>query len=215
MLAFRPTKHEPGPPSTHAARAASAPSCGIAPLDVAGVREITSADEPPASHEVTIAPLRRSMRSNMRLCPIWDCVIARLRDCAIAAAARLSDCAIAPAARSRPLARPRRARFPRRSAHRGARQRALPCDARYPAIFEWNRGAMTEGESLFGEEHVRRYRETGGKVGHVWREGSTVLLLTTVGRTSGQKRTTPLIYARDGDRFVIVASKGGAPEHPG
>ena len=74
---------------------------------------------------------------------------------------------------------------------------------------------MQEAENLFGEEHVRRYRETGGAVGQIWREGSTVLLLTTTGRTSGELRTTPLIYAEDGDRYVIVASKGGAPEHPG
>jgi deazaflavin-dependent oxidoreductase (nitroreductase family) len=74
---------------------------------------------------------------------------------------------------------------------------------------------MSEAENLFGEEHVRRYRETGGEVGHEWREGSTILLLTTKGRKSGEPRTTPLIYAEDGDRYVIVASKGGAPEHPG
>lgn len=74
---------------------------------------------------------------------------------------------------------------------------------------------MTESEKLFGEEHVRRYRETGGAVGHDWREGSTILLLTTTGRKSGEKRTAPLIYAQDGNRYVIVASKGGAPEHPG
>jgi proline iminopeptidase len=74
---------------------------------------------------------------------------------------------------------------------------------------------MSEAENLFGDEHVRRYRETGGKVGHIWREGSTILLLTTTGRKSGEKRTVPLIYAQDGDRYVIVASKGGAPEHPG
>lgn len=74
---------------------------------------------------------------------------------------------------------------------------------------------MTAGENLFGEEHVRRYRETGGEVGHDWKEGSTVLLLTTTGRKSGEPRTTPLIYAQDGDRYLVVASKGGAPEHPG
>jgi deazaflavin-dependent oxidoreductase (nitroreductase family) len=74
---------------------------------------------------------------------------------------------------------------------------------------------MSEAENLFGEEHVRRYRETGGKVGHEWREGSTILLLTTTGRKSGEPRTTPLIYAKDDDRHVIVASNGGAPEHPG
>ena len=74
---------------------------------------------------------------------------------------------------------------------------------------------MSESENLFGEEHVRRYRETGGEVGHEWKEGSTILLLTTTGRTSGEPRTTPLIYAADGDRYVIVASKGGAPDDPG
>ncbi len=74
---------------------------------------------------------------------------------------------------------------------------------------------MSEAETLFGEAHVRRYRETGGEVGHIWKEGSTVLLLTTKGRKTGEDRTAPLIYAEDGDRYVIVASKGGAPEDPG
>jgi len=74
---------------------------------------------------------------------------------------------------------------------------------------------LEEAENLFGEEHVRRYRETGGEVGQIWREGSTVLLLTTTGRRSGEPRTTALIYVQDGDRYVIVGSKGGAPEHPG
>jgi deazaflavin-dependent oxidoreductase (nitroreductase family) len=67
--------------------------------------------------------------------------------------------------------------------------------------------------SLFGEEHVRRYRETGGEVGHIW-NGVPTLLLTTTGRRSGEPRTTPLIYGRDGDAYVVVASKGGAPQHP-
>jgi len=67
--------------------------------------------------------------------------------------------------------------------------------------------------SLFGEEHVRRYRETGGEVGHIW-NGVPTLLLTTTGRRSGEQRTTPLIYGEDGDRYVVVASKGGAPRHP-
>ena len=74
---------------------------------------------------------------------------------------------------------------------------------------------IEDATKLYGSEHVRRYRETGGEVGHIWREGSTVLLLTTTGRKSGEPRTTPLIYAQDGDRYVIVASKGGAPEDPG
>jgi deazaflavin-dependent oxidoreductase (nitroreductase family) len=73
---------------------------------------------------------------------------------------------------------------------------------------------MSEGESLFGEEHVRRYRETGGEVGHRWKRGSKILLLTTKGRKSGEPRTKPLIYEQDDDRYVIVASQGGAPDHP-
>ena len=72
-----------------------------------------------------------------------------------------------------------------------------------------------EAGNRFCEAHVRRYPETCGAVGHFWREGSTILLLTTTGRKTGEPRTTPLIYAQDGDRYVIVASKGGAPEHPG
>jgi proline iminopeptidase len=69
-------------------------------------------------------------------------------------------------------------------------------------------------DDLFGAEHVRVYRETGGERGHHWR-GATVLLLTTAGRKSGEPRTTPLIYRGDGDRWILIASKGGAPQHPG
>jgi deazaflavin-dependent oxidoreductase (nitroreductase family) len=74
---------------------------------------------------------------------------------------------------------------------------------------------MSESENLFGDEHVRRYRETGGQVGHDWRRGSKILLLTTTGRKSGRQSTTPLIYEADGDRYVVIASKGGAPKDPG
>ena len=66
---------------------------------------------------------------------------------------------------------------------------------------------------LFGQEHVKRYRETDGAEGHEW-QGTTVLILTTTGRRSGEPRSTPLIYGRDGDDYVVVASKGGADEHP-
>lgn len=69
------------------------------------------------------------------------------------------------------------------------------------------------GDDLFGSEHVRVYQETGGEPGYRWR-GTTILLLTTTGRVSGQERTTPLIFTEDGERWVVVASKGGAPEHP-
>ncbi len=68
-------------------------------------------------------------------------------------------------------------------------------------------------DELFGEEHVRVYRETGGEHGYEWR-GTTILLLSTVGRKSGEQRTTPLIHRTDGEHWIVVASKGGAPEHP-
>jgi deazaflavin-dependent oxidoreductase (nitroreductase family) len=66
---------------------------------------------------------------------------------------------------------------------------------------------------LFGAEHVRRYQETDGAEGHDW-QGTTVLILTTTGRHSGAQRPTPLIYGQHGDDYLVVASKGGAPEHP-
>jgi deazaflavin-dependent oxidoreductase (nitroreductase family) len=67
---------------------------------------------------------------------------------------------------------------------------------------------------LFGEEHVRRYRETDGEEGHEWEQGTSILLLSTTGRKSGEQRTTPLIYGRSGDDYLVVASKGGADEPP-
>ncbi len=67
--------------------------------------------------------------------------------------------------------------------------------------------------TLLGDEHVRRYRETGGEVGYLW-NGVPTLLLTTTGRRSGQARTNALIFGRDGDDYLVVASYGGAPRHP-
>jgi deazaflavin-dependent oxidoreductase (nitroreductase family) len=66
---------------------------------------------------------------------------------------------------------------------------------------------------LFGDEHVRQYEATNGRIGHDW-NGTQVLILHTTGRKSGQLRKTPLIYGRNGDDFMIVASNGGAPDHP-
>jgi deazaflavin-dependent oxidoreductase (nitroreductase family) len=66
---------------------------------------------------------------------------------------------------------------------------------------------------LFGQEHVDRYVETGGEEGHDW-EGTSVLILTTTGRKSGEQRSTPLIYQPVGDDYVVIASKGGAPVPP-
>ena len=67
--------------------------------------------------------------------------------------------------------------------------------------------------SLLGAEHVRRYQETNGEVGYLW-NGVPILLLTTKGRKTGEPRTTPLIFGKDGERYLIVASQGGAPKHP-
>jgi deazaflavin-dependent oxidoreductase (nitroreductase family) len=68
--------------------------------------------------------------------------------------------------------------------------------------------------SLVGDEHVRRYEETNGDVGYIW-NGAPCLILTTTGRRSGAPRKIPLIYSQDGPRYIIVASQGGAPTHPG
>jgi deazaflavin-dependent oxidoreductase (nitroreductase family) len=62
-------------------------------------------------------------------------------------------------------------------------------------------------------DHIRRYVETDGTDGHDWR-GYPTLLLTTTGRQTGTLRRTALIYGTEGDRYVIVASHGGAPAHP-
>ena len=58
------------------------------------------------------------------------------------------------------------------------------------------------------------YRLTGGKIGGTFLRGAPVLLLTTIGRKSGQPRVAPLLYLRDGESYVIVASKGGMSHHP-
>ncbi|HZB94944.1 MAG TPA: nitroreductase family deazaflavin-dependent oxidoreductase [Herpetosiphonaceae bacterium] len=62
-------------------------------------------------------------------------------------------------------------------------------------------------------EHTRKYVETNGEDGHIW-NGVPTLALTTTGRRSGKLHRTMLIYGRDGDRYIVVASKGGADEHP-
>ena len=71
------------------------------------------------------------------------------------------------------------------------------------------------------QDHLQRYQQSAGADGHLWDArlgGGTgmipTLLLTTIGRKSGRAITLPLIYSEDGGACVIVASKGGAPEHP-
>jgi deazaflavin-dependent oxidoreductase (nitroreductase family) len=68
--------------------------------------------------------------------------------------------------------------------------------------------------SLFGDEHVRQYEATNGQTGFKWND-TQILILRTTGRSSGELRKAPLIFGQDGSDYIIVASKGGAPEDPG
>jgi deazaflavin-dependent oxidoreductase (nitroreductase family) len=66
---------------------------------------------------------------------------------------------------------------------------------------------------LYGQEHIDRYEATGGEEGHDW-QGTQTLILTTTGRKSGEPRKAPLIYGEHDGDYLVVASKGGAPEPP-
>lgn len=70
-----------------------------------------------------------------------------------------------------------------------------------PDMHDWNRGTIEE------------FRAHQGQVGGMW-EGRPLLLLTTTGAKSGQRRTSPVMYLREGDRLFVFASKGGAPTNP-
>jgi deazaflavin-dependent oxidoreductase (nitroreductase family) len=73
---------------------------------------------------------------------------------------------------------------------------------------------------LMSKVHVAVFRRTGGLLGSKWRVGSAfpwgipILLLTTIGRKSGQPRTAPLLFIEDGERVIVVASQGGLPKDP-
>jgi F420H(2)-dependent quinone reductase len=62
--------------------------------------------------------------------------------------------------------------------------------------------------------HTALYRLTGGLIGHRTPGAPPALLLDHVGAKSGAKRTSPLVYGRDGENFVLIASKGGYPKNP-
>ncbi len=68
-------------------------------------------------------------------------------------------------------------------------------------------------EQDWNRRMIEAFRAHGGKVGGMW-EGRPLLLLTTTGARSGQSRTNPVMYLREGDRLFIFASKSGAPAHP-
>jgi deazaflavin-dependent oxidoreductase (nitroreductase family) len=65
----------------------------------------------------------------------------------------------------------------------------------------------------FNTQVIEEFRANDGRVGGMF-EGAPMLLLTHTGRKSGTKYTTPLVHTRDGDDYVIIASKGGADTHP-
>jgi deazaflavin-dependent oxidoreductase (nitroreductase family) len=84
------------------------------------------------------------------------------------------------------------------------RETSTEKDLSGPARLAWKLGSGA---------HAGVYRATGGKLfGRMGK--SPILLLNTVGRKSGKKRTSPLLYAMDGEDFVVIASKGGASAHP-
>jgi deazaflavin-dependent oxidoreductase (nitroreductase family) len=72
-------------------------------------------------------------------------------------------------------------------------------------------------------DHANRYISSGGSDGHIYKVtppglsemNVPSLLLTTTGRKSGEKFIFPLFYGEDGGKYFVIASKGGAPEHPG
>jgi F420H(2)-dependent quinone reductase len=66
---------------------------------------------------------------------------------------------------------------------------------------------------ILGGLHRRLYRLTGGKIG-AQIANMPVLLLTTTGRKSGKPRTQPLTYTRAAEGYAVIASKGGAAQHP-
>jgi deazaflavin-dependent oxidoreductase (nitroreductase family) len=66
---------------------------------------------------------------------------------------------------------------------------------------------------LFGQEHIERYEATDGAEGHDW-QGTQALVLTTTGAKSGAERKSALIYGEHDGDYLVVASKGGAPEPP-
>ncbi|HEY5477517.1 MAG TPA: nitroreductase family deazaflavin-dependent oxidoreductase [Tepidiformaceae bacterium] len=65
----------------------------------------------------------------------------------------------------------------------------------------------------FNRQIIEEFRANGGETFGPFK-GRNLLLLTTTGAKSGESRTTPLVYSRDGNRVIIIASLGGAPKHP-
>jgi deazaflavin-dependent oxidoreductase (nitroreductase family) len=73
---------------------------------------------------------------------------------------------------------------------------------------------MSTNRAQFNEDLIAQFRANGGEIKEGIFKGAPILLLTTTGARSGTTYTTPLAYSRDGDRYVVIASKGGAPTNP-
>src|SRR5581483_5649649 len=77
----------------------------------------------------------------------------------------------------------------------------------------FNKGENMPDRNDWNHQMIETFRANGGKVGGMW-EGRPLLLLTTTGAKSGQRRTSPVMYKNNGDRLFVFASKGGAPTNP-
>jgi deazaflavin-dependent oxidoreductase (nitroreductase family) len=73
---------------------------------------------------------------------------------------------------------------------------------------------MSSATYLHGPAHVKRYLETNGQDGFEWRNGTSILILSTKGRKSGKERSHALIFREHGGDYLVVASKGGADKPP-
>ena len=73
---------------------------------------------------------------------------------------------------------------------------------------------MNSAVELHGPPHVERYLETDGEDGFHWRKGTTILILFTTGRKSGEQRSHALIFREHGDAYLVVASNGGTDAPP-
>jgi len=72
---------------------------------------------------------------------------------------------------------------------------------------------MADPMTEFNKKVIEEFRSTGGKVSGQF-AGAPMIIVTHTGAKSGKSYTTPLVYTKDGDRYVIIASKAGAPKNP-
>lgn len=101
----------------------------------------------------------------------------------------------------------------------GLVNRLVPVEEELTAVPVWQGGGMSDLDDPsdppagWRRQHTKEYVATDCAKGHRW-QGTTTLLLTTCGRRTGKARRTSLIYGRDGEAYLIVASKGGSDSHP-